>query len=382
MGAAMLAIACPRCGRPAAANLAAPELLCCPACGFRGPPPADAYQKLTAARHMLFGLDVRLRQLGDAQRRSLETARSKRRVFLFVTAFFAFPFTLWALASLGSQLDPVDPADQTSPEGIFFAVGPLAIFALGASLSYRVIKDRQQRLEGACAARPPRARGEPAACHVCGAPLHSAAGMAVVRCGFCQADNLVEPSVLSRLNRADVRAAGQLEAEVQTQASAMSREAGLANALLLPMTLAAPVLMLVALFGIGIPLMFIDKEPNLAIRYVGVPVAEAGTCVARLRQRREGARLDFGESPPPSVPSGQPPPPELARATFDVKALEGRIVRSKEGKPARVVRSFQQLVMALDNHVEIEPVGGGPRQAREVRGICFVDAKGAKPGKP
>lgn len=374
MGAVMLAIACPRCGRPAAANLAAPELLSCPACGFRGPPPADAYQKLQAARHMLFGLDVRLRQLGDAQRRSLETARSKRRGFLFITVVFAFPFALWALASLGSQLDPVDPADSSSPEGVFFALGPLAFFALGASLSYRFIKERQQRLEQACAARPPRVQGEPAACHVCGAPLHSAAGVAVVRCGFCQADNLVEPRVLARLNRAGVRVAGQIEDEVQTQARAMSREAGLANALLVPMIFAAPTLMLVGLFGIGVPLMFIDKAPNLAIRYVEVTGVGTGTCVARLRQRRDGAHLDFGKSPPPGMVLESLPRPGRDIGTFDVKALEGRIVRSKEGKPARVVRSFQQLVMALDNHVEIEPVGGGPRQAREATGICFDDA--------
>ena len=56
----------------------------------------------------------------------------------------------------------------------------------------------------ACAADPPDAPGEPARCHVCGAPLTG--NRSVVRCGHCEADNLVEPAAIRRVHRE--RAAG------------------------------------------------------------------------------------------------------------------------------------------------------------------------------
>src|SRR6185436_3040915 len=104
----MLAIVCPRCGRPAPANLAAPDAFHCSACGFSGAPPPAAHAQLHAARSVLFRLDVCLRQLSDAQRRTLEKARSQRRLFVTFSAILFVPFLIWGMGGISAQLAPED----------------------------------------------------------------------------------------------------------------------------------------------------------------------------------------------------------------------------------------------------------------------------------
>lgn len=367
----MLAIFCPRCGRPAPANLAAPDAFHCSACGFSGAPPPAAHAQLHAARSVLLRLDVSLRQLSEAQRRSLERAQRQRRLFVAFSAILFVPFLIWGMGGIGAQLAPQDPTEAFGLGGLVLTLGPLALYVLLSSLSYGQIRGKQRRLEEACAARPPRATGEPVGCHVCGAPLAQRSGQAVVRCAYCQADNLVDPRVLARLSHAETRVAGAIEEEVVQHARAAASEAGFASLRLIPITLAAPFIVLVAIFVVGVPLTMIEEAPNLNFRYVFVPVS-GGTCIARLRQHQKKPQLDFGKVPPAGMQEKQSPPQGLSLLPFAVTRLDGSIVRSKAGQPARVVRSFQTVAFTLDNRIEIEPLTGGAHEKREIRGTCLA----------
>ena len=74
---------------------------------------------------------------------------------------------------------------------------PLSVFVggLGAVILVRRVV---RKLEARCAAIPPSKPGESASCHVCGAPLAAVGEQAVVRCQYCQSDNLVSAKVLDR----------------------------------------------------------------------------------------------------------------------------------------------------------------------------------------
>jgi ribosomal protein S27E len=176
----MLALSCPRCGRPASVNFAAPHLLRCVTCGFAGPPPPDGARRIEAARAALFGFDARLRQLSRAQRQNLFTASQKRLVFLVLSGVVFVPFAFWALAGVIATVNPEDPTSAFGAGGLLITWGPMLLFVLFSALGYRAVRAKQRLLDAACVARPPLAVGEPSSCHVCGAPLAAPSGHTVL----------------------------------------------------------------------------------------------------------------------------------------------------------------------------------------------------------
>lgn len=373
-----LAIACPSCGRPMPVNLAAPEVLRCAACGFAGVPPPAIGQRLHAARGILFGLDVRLRQLSAKQRGAIEGASNLRSLFLILSSLIAIPLAIWALAGVAVSVDDSTGEDY-GVTGIVMAIGPLLSYGAISVLGYRYIRRRQRALEDACSAQPPREKGEPAACHVCGAPLAVGAQRGIVRCAFCQADNLIDPSVLSGLSGRQTHAAESIEQTIQREGRAAASVTGVTGALLLLMAAALPFLVVFAAMVVSVLLMFIELQPSLKYSYVTVTTS-SGQCVARWRaDNQKNVYLDFGSNPPAGMTEKQPPPEGPPLEQFRITALHGRLVRMKSGEPGRVVRSYSNPGLSTDNEIEIEPVKGGALETRKVMGVCFADEAAPSP---
>jgi hypothetical protein len=374
-----LAIACPRCGRPAPANLAAPDVLRCAACGFFGAPPPEIGQRLHAARGLLFSLDVRLRQLSHAQRRAIEGAAQLRLLYFILSSIIAVPLALWALFALAAVVSSDDPTDDYGVAAYVLAVAPLLVFGALTALGHRYIRRKQRALEDACAARPPRERGEPAGCHVCGAPL--APGSGIARCSFCHADNLVEAGALSRLSRGHFVGADAIEQTITREARSATTVAGLTSALLLPAAIAAPILVVFWIFIVSFVLHFIKLEPSMKFRYVTVSTP-AGQCIARLRRQEHKPTFDFGIQRPEGVPEKQPVPDGASLDPLDIKALYGRTVRMTSGKPGRIVRGYRTPGISPDNDIEIEPLEGGDSESRIAMGVCLAEPAAAPSPAP
>lgn len=366
----MLSTACPACGAPVPLSLASPDVVACEACGRQSAAPPELRQRLHAARALVFGVDVRLRQLSLAQRKSLEGAHRQRRVFWIVSGVLLLPFLIWAAGGIGAALEPFDPTNEFGVGGLILTLGPLVMFVGFTVVMAGQIRKRQRALELACAARPLPGSASLAACHVCGAPLATTAG-AIARCAHCEADNLVDPRVLARLSAQQSAGAGALEMEVEHHASSASKEAGLGTAMLLPMVLAAPFFVLVGIFVIGIPLSFIEVEPSAVIRYAHAPVG-AATCFARVRKERTGMELDFGRNRPEGMPERRLPIEGVPLATFGFEEALGKKVRMKDGETGTVTRAFQSFALPNDNQVEIVAADGRV-EAHEVRGLCLAE---------
>jgi hypothetical protein len=354
------------------ANLAEASSLRCAGCGFSGAPPPEVGSQLHAARAMLFSLDVRLRQLSSAQRRALERASTYRLAFILVASILALLLSCWALAGLSIMRAPEDPTDDPGVSGILFALMPISFFAVIALASYRYIQRKHRALENACAARPPREKGEPAGCHVCGAPLSASSEHCIVRCAFCQADNLVAPQVFARISGKQAGVADAIERDIAREASAASGAAGVSGMLMLPAAIAMPFVAILWMIIMGVALHFVELAPNMKYRYVTV-TTPAGECVARLRRRGGKEFLDFSINHPEGVPEEQAPPEGARLETFDVTALRDRTIRMRSGKAGRIVKMYETAGPSNDNSMEIEPVEGGSTESRYVRGACFAE---------
>lgn len=99
--------------------------------------------------------------------------------------------------------------------------------------------------------------------------------------------------------------------------------------------------------------------------------------MARLRSKYGKPLIDIGPRGPAGMPERSPPPEGVLMTPLDLDQVAAMTMRSKEGKPARVVRRFQSLVFANDNQIEIEPVGGGAHEKQEVRGTCVMEEAGS-----
>lgn len=218
--------------------------------------PAAARARLDEGRRWLDGLDRRTVQLSAAQRRSLTA--SSVWIFLHVgfcsvlaapivgTAMLAFVVTaIW-----GGRVSPL-------LLGVSFA--PLCGAALLGAAGLGSIRVRRRRLQLACSAHPPAFPGEPARCHVCAAPLLS--DDRIVRCPHCEADNLVDASVLARLH--DDRTAGldDLERRLQHEVNGLRSASAVATA----GTVLAAALSPVLAVALGLATAFILRFAELPI---------------------------------------------------------------------------------------------------------------------
>lgn len=215
----MLVTTCPRCGKPTPARLASPTEIVCSACGYDGPPTENAAPTLLAAREFLLGRDVRRRQLTDARARAL--SQNAPLVYGLIFAVASLPCAAsfsWMLSWSRAACGGVERFG-----GAVLAALPLTALLVYGARSLRRIASAQRELRAACAAVPAETQGQPARCHLCGAPLP--AGDAVVRCSFCGSDNYADPSAVAALAQRQTFDLAQFElavARVESFASSVT----------------------------------------------------------------------------------------------------------------------------------------------------------------
>ncbi|XXT19538.1 hypothetical protein WME94_55880 [Sorangium sp. So ce429] len=363
----MLAVHCPHCGRPAPVSLASPDLMACAACHYRGPPPAAAAQGLRAAAHVVLQTDVRRRQLSDALRRALVTASQRHARLLVVFALASVPITGFAaLILLGLWVSPDTDGDVVT--GGMVVASWLGTVGAGAAV-LALVRRRQRRIEEACAARPPAAPGEPAACHVCGAPLGGGDG-AVARCGFCAADNLVSPAVLERVRARQVVVLQSLEQAVSAELASFGRATSGAAAAVVATALVVPV----AVFILAIAAVLVGewRRPpvDAAVRYAVVSTP-LGQCVGKLSPGADGgAVVRFGGFRRAELPEEQALAPGASIEAVSPRALVGRAVTAKQGAGV-VAEVFSSPLTGNSAEVRRED---GTSFTSSIAGLCLGGA--------
>ncbi|MBX3183098.1 MAG: hypothetical protein KIT72_17075 [Polyangiaceae bacterium] len=355
----MLAAKCPQCGAVSPVSLAAPEHLHCRYCQYAGSPDPAVVAELHHARAALWQIDTGRRQLSSQQRRMVERAQGQSLGLMALLALVSLPLLL-----CGGCSTWVFIADDLHTSSLpFLVVGlfpPALVLGLGLLL-LRIHRGGVQRLARSCAAVPPSAPGQPALCHVCGAPLTSEASRGVVRCGFCQADNVVASDIMKQAAQQQTLVMSSMHQSITTEATRLSHHSVTTLLLTLVTALASPVLALLLMCGATMVLKSIPAEVDENEEYAALSISGT-TCFASLERKGGGYEANLA----PRFPH-RPNPIRLTPAELKVvkvKDLMGRQVLLEGNRPAKVVRLERTQG---DRHTKLVLEGG---DRFNVRGAC------------
>jgi hypothetical protein len=186
----VISVACPTCGAPCRVSLRERNVVACAKCGWRGPPPSGARERIDAAAKAIGESDARVRQLRGLARVLARGAPGA----LISYAIVAVGVAIWSALVAGSCQPRSLAKHELAGNALPISAAAIAlILALPALVS---MLSTARKLHGATLAVPPLRAGEPAACRVCGGPIGRIDG--VVRCDYCHADNVVDAKLLAR----------------------------------------------------------------------------------------------------------------------------------------------------------------------------------------
>lgn len=360
----MLAADCPSCGAPVPVSLVAPDLIGCASCRYQGPPHPRVSEQLRAAAAALWQMDVSDRQLSDAQRFNVRTARSYVIALFVVLSALLLPLMLLAsgctvFIATGEHFDVMS---------LVLIVCGLLPFALGVGvggLALRHLRRRGRALEARCAAAPPVAEGQPARCHVCGGPLEVPSGRAIVRCAHCQADNLISKDILARIGVQHAARAGQIAEQVRGEASALDKSALSTGGLAVATALLAPALGFVLFVAVVITAVTLETGPIPDAVYAFVPVTNT-RCIARVVAGPGGTLLDFELNKPLSSARRTPAPAGLS--TLRGAELVGRELMVRGSGKGKLTRLYRTALARSIDYADIDV--GGRRESTPIVGLC------------
>ena len=360
----MLAAHCPHCGAPVAVSLATPDTLACGTCGTQSPTPPRERAEINKAAEILGAMDERSRQLSASARKAIASSRSSMLYFGLALGLGAVPVLIWTLLALVSTIAEGRPVWEAL--WLVFTLVPLVV--LGA-LGTVWLRSRKRKLEDACAARPPLRPNEPAGCAVCGAPLPNSTD-ALVRCTYCQADNLVDPAVLERSKKNQSMAFDNYAQALQLRAQGISSAAGVASGVAVGVGCASPAVAIVLLVITTVVLFVFVREPaDAKAEYVAVPHGKTA-CLAELNRKEDGsATLDFQGNEPEGMKSYREIPSLKGYRVFDAKSLVGVKVRDSNGTAGKVEK-VQSTPVLLDSVVVV--LDSGKRDEWAIPGLCLV----------
>lgn len=256
----------------------------CNACSFQGAPPPAVSAGLRAAGAMLRGLDVRRRQLSDAQRAVVLRADTRRLRYLVV--WLVISVLYGGCAGCGGMM--IELGDRgTKMVGSLLAV-PFVLMLLAGALCLVWLSRSNRTFRLACAAIPPAAPGEPACCRVCGAPVVVPGGAAFARCGYCAADNLVEAGALELVRGRQMVTFDAYEAHVRSRAQDADLVATASTTLVIAASFVVPPLAFV-LWSLGVDQWQAHQtQPDETIDYVIVDDGAGVSCVGTLEKEWGG----------------------------------------------------------------------------------------------
>lgn len=294
--------------------LANPDQLQCGHCHYVGPPRPETREALWRAAHALQHITARERQLTSLQRSYL-SSRWPTILFVGTLLFFTLPFMGFEACCIAG-----------GEPGWAIAAGMLPLVVMGFSgwLGLWWIGRQRRKLELACAAVPPRTPGEPAMCHVCGGPLDNPQGKAIVRCGYCHADNAVGAEVLQRMGAQQQVVVGHYEEAVRKQGRSLARTGLLANVLVFVGALLAPIVATIGSLFMMLTMQQIDTEPNLNARYV-LTKTDDGTCLSEVVKEDGKSLMVWGTYEPRGMQKQYPyPAPGMNHEMLTPQQLVGK----------------------------------------------------------
>jgi hypothetical protein len=225
-------------------------------------------------------------------------------------------------------------------------VPPILVFVGLSWLGRRQLQGPVVRLRTACAATPPRRPGEPATCHVCGAPVETLAGQAVSRCAYCSADNLIDAPALRA-------GAARRAIEVADVAAAVTREARSLGGVAIgsyATVIATLVAIPVVTFASLVASFFVSMEVELPAESQPYAVVEIGKkkCIGEV----SNGNVSFGSKPPAGFPTSTPvghseqvPATRLAGRTLEDGRRIVRVISHPPGQNWMVLDSKDESVV-------------------------------------
>lgn len=328
----MLAAPCPSCGAPTRVSLAHPDRVRCRSCGHDGAPGSAVTAALQRAAELVSRRAERERQLDERTRAWV--ARS--RLSPLVVALLGMGLSLPALGVFAMVL-AFTMDGSAEPLIAMLCAGPaLATPAVVCAGLYALVA-RRASLAQAAAAVPPPAPGEPASCRVCGGDVETG-GAAVVRCGYCKADNVVRADVLARAVAHTDRAAGDLESEVARRAGTVKSAARGAMIFAVATAIIAPVLGMAFALAVAEALGEVEVETD-GTEQVAVVMTPRGHCIGQVTGPEASRILWFGGR----AEDGFVEPVPLAAAT----PLEWRATASLVGTRVRLHDGAAATVQAV-----------------------------------
>jgi uncharacterized Zn finger protein (UPF0148 family) len=358
----MIASSCPQCAAPTPLSLATTAVRCA-SCGYDGPPAAAVAEQLARASAILRQVDVRERQLAGWARAALASGRWPIAAYLAVATLVNAPMLVIAIFGAWSWAE-----SWTSTAGLLWFATPTVVSALATIGGLRWLGRRRAALRLQAAAAPPAAPGSTASCRVCGASLDESAGP-VVRCGYCEADNLVDPSVLGQVAVTKLRSLENLVDTVREGATGLrvaSRRAGCALA---GVGCATPVALLVATTALALVLASIPTAPSGASRYAVVQTA-AGRCVALVTQRPGNVRLSYGGAAGTGAIAPEDRPSTAGLSVGPAQTLVGRQVRVHASGVSGTVVRVQGTLLGSD--VAVLRLPDGSETSVDIPGLCLA----------
>lgn len=202
-------------------------------------------------------------------------------LLLGAVVVFASPLLLMILSGFGRAAGAEGAELRRELVASCAYIPTVVVLGLLGAVAFVQLRRMRVALEAHCAALPPGRPGEPAGCRVCGGAVIPRGTEVVVRCTYCQADNLVDPRVLRERAPARAREVTDYAHEVVAQAR-MLESAGRSKAML--WVAAVPLCTCLC----GCPNLFLGyrlglAEPEAAAcEHVLVTTAE-GRCVGELR---------------------------------------------------------------------------------------------------
>jgi hypothetical protein len=361
----MLATACPRCGKPIPLSVAEPEKAACSACDFVGAPPPEVTAELRAAGALLAELRADERQLNQAQRAAIGKTSWARSGLLTVLGVALAPQVLIALLGAALFLGQEVP----SWELFGFSLVPLGVAGGAALLASRPLARRRREMQAACLARPAARAGEPLGCHVCGGPLREAAlAEAVVRCAYCQSDNLVDQTIVQSLGHAQKVVLTNFAENIRGEAARFRTAANGAKSAMIVAALIAPLLGLFSAVGVAMTLASITAETRSDVEYTFVDRPE-GSCLALVSRYQDHVRISFGATPPPGFAHFDRPNVD-GLTLVRVGALVGNNVRGN-GLTAGRVKSVHGTWLGT-NVAVVRTAGNEKTEEVTPEGLCVI----------
>lgn len=352
----MLSARCPQCGKPAPVDLSTPDALGCDACGYTGVPGPEAAEGIHAARALLLSMGENRRQLGALAGRAIGSGTILTLLYGALAGVLLLPLMVFTafFSSDGSWV-----------LGLLASIPAVFLLVL-AVIGFLALRRSFADLARACAARPPRAPGEPVRCHVCGAALSAHEG--VVRCGFCKSDNLLGAAGAERVESFHDGVTADLSQAVQAKAELVAKTWRRLSLMLIGGLFTGPTLMcLTTACLILAPQPELDPDPNEPVTVVE---RDGARCIGQLAGGPR--RLWFGGTAESGYWAVEADVEPSAYAWIDPDTLIGRRVHTLgstpfEGRLDRIVGAIDsrnQAVIVADN---------GDEQRHTVAGLCLVD---------